>query len=139
MVQTRTCMLLYVTITSPTQFLISSLKRKWTPQKIPCERGTIYRSAQTEGFSGLRHLSDSQIISLQIPIALYQRRGNGWSYRRACNIKETIQPNPASFLYKYWTAKGLLPKQHLMVLLWLIGPWSFWVENSAISKKLEYT
>ena len=29
------------------------------------------------GFSGLRHLYDSQIISLQIPIALYQTQRNG--------------------------------------------------------------
>ena len=36
------------------------------------------RPAQTRrGFNGLGHLSDSQIIPLQIHIALYQTRWNG--------------------------------------------------------------
>ena len=49
------------------------------------------------GFNGLRHLCDSQIIPLQIPIALNQTRG-GWSSRRGAISNK-------QFLYKYWIAR----------------------------------
>ena len=53
-------------------------------------------------FNHLRHLSNSQRIPLQIPIALYQTRRNGALGEKQYEI---IQQNPTSFLYKYWTAK----------------------------------
>ena len=45
----------------------------------PYERGIYHiRLPRLKGgFNGLRHLSDSQIIPLQIPTASYQRRGKG--------------------------------------------------------------
>ena len=42
-----------------------------------------HRPAQTKGgFIGLRRLSNSQVIPLQNPIALYQTRRNEVTYRR---------------------------------------------------------
>ena len=42
-------------------------KKQWYHIGLPKLKG---------GFSGLRHLSDSQIIPLELPIALYQTRRN---------------------------------------------------------------
>ena len=55
------------------------------------------------GFSGLRRLSDSQIIPLQIPITLYQTRKNGVIGEEQYQINNPTKP--ILFLYKYWTAK----------------------------------
>ena len=44
------------------------------------------------GFTGLRPLSDSQIISLQIPIALYQRRGKWVIGEEECQINNPTKP-----------------------------------------------
>ena len=68
----------YVTIALPVQFPLSYLKCKLNSAK-----NTMWKWYQIvlprlkRGFSGLRRLSDSQIIPLQIPIALYQTRRNG--------------------------------------------------------------
>ena len=60
---------------------------KNTPKVVP------HRSAQTErGFNGLRRLSDSQIIPLQIPIALYQTRRNGVIGEEQYQINNPTKP-----------------------------------------------
>ena len=65
------------------------------------------------GFSGLRHLFNSQIILLQIPIALYLRRRNGFIWEEQYQIK--IQQNPTSFLYKYWAARKVDKKATFII------------------------
>ena len=53
-----------------------------------------HRFSQTEeGFNGLRHLSDSQIIPLQIPIALYQRREKGVIAEEEYQINNPTKPH----------------------------------------------
>ena len=44
------------------------------------------------GFNGLRHLSNSQIIPLQIPIALYQTRRNGVIGEEQYQINNPTKP-----------------------------------------------
>ena len=76
----------YVSIASSIQFLLSSLNGSRTQQKIPCERGL------TGSFNSLRRLSDSQINPLEIPIALYQRRGNGVIGEEQYQINNLTKP-----------------------------------------------
>ena len=73
-------------------------------KKYPVKLYHISLPTLKRGFNGLRRLSDSQIIPLEIPIALYQTRRNGIVGEEQYQI---IQQNPTSFLYKYWTARKL--------------------------------
>ena len=96
--QTRIYVCCYVTIVSSIQLLLSSLNANWTQQKHPMKCYHVGLPRLQGGFNGLRCLSDSEIIPLQIPMALYQRRTNGVIGEEQY---PTIQQNPASFLYKY--------------------------------------
>ena len=63
------------------------------------------------GFSGLRCLSDSQVIPLQIPMALYQTRRNGVTREEQYQV---IQQNLVSLLYKYIHLEKQTIMQHLL-------------------------
>ena len=55
------------------------------------------------GFNGLRYLFEFQIIPIQIPIALYQRWGNGAVEEEQYQINNPTKSH--IILYKHWTAK----------------------------------
>ena len=76
-------------------------------------------------FNGLRYLSDSQIIPLQIPIASLTPNKEEWSYRRTISNKQsrkalhhssTSTEKLERYTIMQYLLYSFLPKQHLMVV-----------------------
>ena len=116
-------------------------------KKYPQELYHISRPRLKGGFNGLRCFSDSQIILLQIPIALYQTRRNVVIGEEQYQINSPTKPYIISqqvlncLKGRQWCSIYYRPsyQNNMWWLYGKIGPWLFRVIDSAISKILEYT